>query len=98
MSKILLVDDDALIVGLYRKKLVDIGYEVITASDGFAALKLLQSEKPDLLLLDLMMPRFNGFEVLQYIHSHPEFADVRVIVLSNLYSGEAAELAASAKA
>ncbi len=97
MSKILLVDDDALIVEFYRKKLLSNGYDVVTAADGFAALKLLQSEKPDLLLLDLMMPRFNGFEVLHYIRSHPDLTHTRVIVLSNLYSGEAEKMAASAK-
>ena len=98
MSKILLVDDDAFTVEAYRKKLQQLGFEVYTASDGLEAVKLLHANTPDLLILDIMMPRLNGFEVLKYIRAHEELKSLRVIVLSNFYSGEPAHQAAISQA
>jgi CheY-like chemotaxis protein len=98
MSKILLVDDDAFTVEAYRKKLQQLGFEVHTASDGLEAVKLLHANMPDLLILDIMMPRLNGFEVLKYIRGHEELKDLRVIILSNFYSGEPAHQAAISEA
>lgn len=98
MSRILLVDDDAFTVEAYRKKLQQLSFEVHTASDGLEAVKLLHSHTPDLLILDIMMPRLNGFEVLKYIRGHEELKGMRVIILSNFYSGEPAHQAAIAQA
>src|SRR5437762_3226968 len=96
MSKILLVDDDAVVVEVYRRRLSQNGFEVETAPDGIAAINLLRSSKPDLVLLDLMMPRFNGFEVLKYVRSQNELKDTRVVVLSNMYIGGVERHAAAA--
>ncbi|MGC3957625.1 MAG: response regulator [Verrucomicrobiota bacterium] len=60
MKKILLVDDDALVLELYRKKLTQGGFDVHTALDGLEAIKLLGSFTPDFVVLDLMMPKLSG--------------------------------------
>jgi DNA-binding response OmpR family regulator len=60
------------------------GYEVATAADGEEALRLARSEPPGLMLLDLIMPKMQGFDVLQALKSSPETAGIPVIVLSNL--------------
>lgn len=60
MAKILLVDDDALLVRMYQKKLENDGYEVATADDGDVVLAKISKSKPDLILLDIMMPKVNG--------------------------------------
>jgi len=88
MSKILLVDDDAFTIEAYRKKLLAQGFDVDIAGDGLAAVKSLNTERPDLLVLDLMMPKFNGFEVLKYVRSQEGLKDLRVVVLSNFYTTE----------
>jgi len=58
------------------------GYEVQAAPDGEAALRLVQAEAPDLVLLDLMMPEKSGYEVCQRIRSHPEWSKIRIVILS----------------
>lgn len=85
MSKILMADDDELTVGIYRKKLEQEGFEVDTVGDGLAAVTYLRKSKPDLLILDLMLPKFNGFEVLKYIRAEESLKSLRVLVLSNFY-------------
>src|SRR5436305_5266479 len=98
MSKILMVDDDAFVVELYTQRLRQAGYEVEGAADGLAGVKLLHSPAPDLVILDLTMPRYNGFELLSYIRARTDLKQVRVVVLSNYYFGEPERQAASADA
>jgi CheY-like chemotaxis protein len=86
MQKILLVDDDAVILQVYRPKLQQ-SFLVETASDGLDAMKKLHSFKPDALVLDIMMPRFSGLEVLKFIRSNPVLKSLRVVVLSNMFFG-----------
>jgi CheY-like chemotaxis protein len=81
---ILLVDDEQFITIAYRTGLEQAGYQVVVAQDGEAALMELQQTKPDLILLDLIMPKLNGFEVLQALRDNPELAAIPVIVLTNL--------------
>jgi len=87
MKRILLVDDDPVFRELYQKKLLQAGFLVDLASDGLAAMKMLHAAPPDLLLLDVMMPKFSGLEVLKYVRSEPALENVRVIVLSNMFFG-----------
>src|SRR5258708_7338971 len=87
MSKILLVDDDAFIVEAYSKKLVQGGFDVETAGGGAAAREALLRAKPEVVVLDLMLPQFNGFELINYIRSRSELKGTRTIVLSNFYLG-----------
>jgi two-component system alkaline phosphatase synthesis response regulator PhoP/two-component system response regulator VicR len=81
-KKILVVDDERHIVRLVEVNLQRAGYEVVTAYDGIEALEKVKSEKPDMLVLDVMMPRKDGFEVLQDLQANPATADIPVIMLT----------------
>jgi CheY-like chemotaxis protein len=83
MKTILFVEDDAVIVQAYRMGLVREGFQVEVAEDGLAAMKILLLLKPNLVLLDLMMPKLNGADVLKYIRSTPALKSTPVIILSN---------------
>lgn len=90
MKKILLVDDDALVLELYRKKLAAGGFEVRTAIDGLDAVKLLGSYAPDLAVLDLMMPKLSGVDVIKFMRENPMLAKVPVVVLTNSFMSDQA--------
>jgi two-component system alkaline phosphatase synthesis response regulator PhoP/two-component system response regulator VicR len=80
--KILVVDDERHIVRLVEVNLQRAGYDVVTAYDGVEALEKVASEKPDMLVLDVMMPRKDGFEVLQDLQANPGTANIPVIMLT----------------
>lgn len=87
-EKILVVDDEPINVEVIKAHLTQYNYQVITASDGLKALELLEREKPELVLLDLMMPKMSGFKLCKIIRREKGFADLPVIMLtakSNLY-------------
>jgi CheY-like chemotaxis protein len=84
MAKILLVEDDSFLRGLIGKKLADKKYEIIYASDGEKALELLKGDKPDLILLDILLPGIDGFEVLKKIKQDSKLSNIPVIIISNL--------------
>lgn len=88
MAKILLVDDDPLLVRMYQKKLENDGYTVATASDGEEGLVKVSEFLPDLILLDVMMPKLNGFLVLTKLKENPETAKIPVIMLTNVGSSD----------
>lgn len=90
-KKILVVDDDKIIVETIVQALEEdeYGYEMISASDGFEAGLQVSHFKPDLLILDIMMPDINGYEVCQKIKSNPETKDIKIIVLSAYLNDEA---------
>ena len=90
MKKILLVDDDALVLELYRKKLAAGGFEVRTAVDGLDAIKQLGSYTPDLAVLDLMMPKLSGIDVIKFMRSKPALAKLPVAVLTNAFMSDQA--------
>jgi DNA-binding response OmpR family regulator len=98
MSKILLVDDDAFIVEAYSQKLEQAGFEIGSAADGMAAVKMLPAFKPDLIVLDLMLPRFSGFELLNYMRTRSDLQGIKVVVLSNFYLGDPERQAAASDA
>ena len=83
MKTILFVEDDAVIVQAYRMGLERAGFRVEVAKDGLDAMKILLLLKPNLVLLDLMMPKLNGADVLKYIRSTPALKSTPVIILSN---------------
>jgi CheY-like chemotaxis protein len=85
MKKIFLVDDDAVVRTLYHRKLEQGGFEVRLAEDGLQAIQLLDKFAPDLVLLDLMMPKLSGETVLRFIRSHPKLAKLPVVVLTNAF-------------
>lgn len=81
-KKILAVDDERHIVRLVQVNLERQGYEVVTAFDGKEALEKVSSEQPDLIVLDVMMPYMDGFEVLQNLKRDPGTRDIPVIMLT----------------
>lgn len=83
MSKrVLVVEDDPSVRGLLHTLLTGEGYEVATASDGLAGLVKASSQKPDLMLLDLMMPDLGGIRVLEELREDPAMSDIPVIVVT----------------
>lgn len=88
MAKIALIEDDALLVRMYQKKLESDGFEVVTAEDGKSGLDLIAKEKPDLVLLDIMMPVMNGFEVLEQLKKEESTKKIPVVILTNLGTDE----------
>jgi DNA-binding response OmpR family regulator len=88
MTKILLIEDDALLIRMYQKKLELDGYEVVLASDGEDGLKKFKSVQPDLVLLDVMMPKMNGFDVLTAAKKDKDTQNIPVILLTNLGSND----------
>lgn len=83
-ARILLAEDDRFLRRAGEVSLKRAGYEVVTASDGEEALQVARAQPPDLLLLDLIMPRMQGFQVLTELKRDPATAGIPVIILSNL--------------
>ena len=82
--KILIIEDDKFLRELMVRKLVNDGYEVIEATNGEEGVRTAKAEKPDLILLDLILPGIDGFESLTRIRKDQEIANIPVIILSNL--------------
>ncbi len=93
MTKILIVEDDKFLRDLLGRKLQDEKFEVVTAIDGEEGIKKTEEEKPDMVLLDLILPSINGFEVLKKIKENPKTSAIPVIILSNLGQKEDVERA-----
>lgn len=83
---IILIDDEKYITDLYSKKFLQEGFNVFTANNGRDGIKLIKIYKPDLILLDIVMPQCDGFTVLKEIKSETETKNIPVIVLTNLGS------------
>ena len=83
-KRILIVEDDKALREMYQMRLSINNYDVIEAKDGEEGLDLAIKEKPDLILLDIMMPKMSGMDVLDILKSTPETKDIPVIVLTAL--------------
>ena len=83
-KKILVVEDETFLSSLMQLKLEQEGFEVQKAMDGEEAFTILESFQPDLILLDLILPKRNGFELLELIRKDPRFIKIPVIITSNL--------------
>ena len=81
-KRILVVDDERHIVRLVEVNLQRAGYEVLTAYDGVEALEKTKADKPDMIILDVMMPRMDGFEVLKDLRANADTKDIPVIMLT----------------
>ncbi len=81
-KKILAVDDEKHILRLVQINLEKAGYEVVTGSNGREAIEKVRSEKPELIVMDVMMPEMDGFEALKQLKADPETADIPVIMLT----------------
>ena len=84
MAKILLVEDDMNLREIYSARFAAESYQVITASDGEEALATAVRERPDLIVLDVMMPKISGFDVLDILRSTPETKETKVIMMTAL--------------
>lgn len=84
MPKVLLVEDDEMLHGMYTQKFKNQGYEVVSAYNGADGIKLAETEHPDVILLDVIMPKMDGFVALKKIRKGDTTAKIPVILLTNL--------------
>jgi two-component system phosphate regulon response regulator PhoB/two-component system alkaline phosphatase synthesis response regulator PhoP len=89
MKKILLIEDDPLLIDIYRTKLNIANFDVVIINDGEKALEVVEKEIPDAILLDIVLPKIDGWEILKAIKSKKK--GIKVIVLSNLGQKEEVE-------
>lgn len=89
-KKILIIEDEEIIYSLLQKKLTEEGYQILIAKDGIEGMDKMKEAKPDLVLLDIIMPRKGGFEVMEEMRGDENLKDVPIIVISN--SGQPVEL------
>jgi len=87
---ILLIEDEEILANLLVKRLKEEGYNISLAKNGEEGLVRIKDEKPDLILLDIVMPKKGGFEVLEEMQKNPEMKDIPVVVISN--SGQPVEI------
>jgi DNA-binding response OmpR family regulator len=85
MKKILIVEDDLVVANIYRDKFAVEGFQVETASDGQAGLDSLRTFQPDAMILDLMLPKISGVDLMRKVRSQPTFRELPIIVFSNTY-------------
>lgn len=83
-KKILLAEDDKFLIRAYKDSLERAGFEVILALNGTEAMRKIKAKKPDLILLDLVMPEKDGFEILEELRIDHELKKIPVLILSNL--------------
>ncbi len=84
LKKILIVEDDVFLANIYMKKFSSEGYDIFFALDGKKGFSLIKQKKPDLVLLDIMLPEMNGFEILENMQKDEELKDIPVILLTNI--------------
>ena len=90
MTKVLLVEDDPMLQDIYLTKFKEVGFDVSLASDGEKVIPQLQRTKPDLMLLDIVLPLKDGWQVLSEVRKDPRWDSVKIVVLSNI--GEAQDV------
>ena len=88
MAKILLTDDDPVLLKLYSTRLMADGHEVSIANNGEAAIEILKTLTPDLIVADLLMPKLNGFSFLEYVNTLPQCDNTVRIVFSSVVNQE----------
>jgi CheY-like chemotaxis protein len=87
-KRILIIEDEEFLMDMYRLKFEREGYEILAAIDGKKGLEIAKKEKPGIILLDLVLPVMNGFEVLEKLKADPDTVDIKVVILSNLGQDE----------
>ena len=93
MAKILIIEDDPLMSRLYQKAFTFEGYQVVAAFDGEEGWEKMKQENPNIILLDIMMPKMNGLEFLQKIKKDPDYKKIPIVCLTNLAGQQDAEKA-----
>jgi len=84
MGKVLIIEDDSLIIKVFSTRLKSGGHQVLSAEDGQAGLALAKKEMPNVILLDLMLPKISGLEILAELKKNPQTAKTAIFVYSNL--------------
>ncbi|MCK4782050.1 response regulator [Candidatus Parcubacteria bacterium] len=90
MKKILIIEDEEILLDLLQNKLIQEGYEILVARDGEEGLQMMREAKPDLILLDIIMPKLDGFEVMEEMNKDKKLKSIPLIVISN--SGQPVEI------
>jgi len=90
MKKLIIIEDEETLLNLLDKKLNQEGYSVDIARDGEEGLEKIKNNKPDLILLDIVMPKMGGFEVMEILRKDEELSKIPIIIISN--SGQPVEL------
>ena len=85
VSKILIIEDDNFLLSLIVEKFIQLGFDAEAASDGEEGLNKILNNKYDLILLDMILPKMDGFKVLEEVKKNQSFKDLPIIVASNLY-------------
>lgn len=88
MANIMLVEDDVILVEMYQAKFELENHDIVVATNGQECLDLLKDYEPDIILLDILMPKLNGFHVLKEIKKQPNLRNIPVILLTNLGEAE----------
>jgi DNA-binding response OmpR family regulator len=91
MKKILLIEDDPFLIDIYSTKLTEAGFKVLLAKDGVQALSLVKKEKPVLVILDIVLPHIDGWQVLKQIKEIEAVKGLKIVILSNLSQKEEVE-------
>lgn len=89
-KKILIIEDEEIILNLLQKKLIKDGFDVTAAENGEKGMEAMRKSPPDLLLLDIIMPKKGGFEVMEEMIKDPQLKKIPIIIISN--SGQPVEL------
>ena len=84
MAKILIAEDSATAVELIKRTLRPLGHDIVVANDGENAERLILDERPDLLILDIIMPRMNGFQLCRSLRANPGFKDLPIIMITSM--------------
>jgi len=90
MKKILIIEDEEILMNLLQRKLIQEGYDVSIARDGDDGLKSMRKRLPDLILLDILMPRVGGIEVMEEMQKDDSLKNIPVVIISN--SGQPVEI------
>jgi len=84
MGKILIADDSATAVAQMRRTLLPLGHTILVAADGEEAVRQIRAEHPDLVIVDIVMPKMNGFQLCRAIRALPELKDLPIIVVTSM--------------
>jgi twitching motility two-component system response regulator PilH len=84
MAKILIADDSPTAAAVIQRMLAPLGHTILLVSDGEEAVRQIQNEHPDLVILDIIMPKVNGFQLCRTIRSDPELKDLPIIVVTSM--------------
>ncbi len=91
MKKILLVEDDPFLIDIYSTKLSEEGFQVFVARDGSQVLEMIRENEPNIIVLDIVLPNIDGWNILKKIKKEPNLKEAKIIILSNLSQIEEVE-------